>query len=62
MGVAPDQLPPYIYTMRVLGYPPGHLENARIQSSASGMSMFDEHGRGNDLLLGSSDSDLTFIL
>ena len=30
--------------MRVFGYPPGHLENARQE--ASGLAMFGKHGLG----------------
>jgi len=44
LGVKPNHLPPYIYQMRIFGYPPGHLENARQE--ASGLSMFGKHGRG----------------
>jgi hypothetical protein len=42
LGLTQKQLPPYIYQMRRLGYPPGHLENARQQTS--GLSMFGKYG------------------
>ena len=44
LGLKPNHLPPYIYQMRMLGYPPGHLENARQETS--GLAMFGKHGRG----------------
>lgn len=44
MGLREDQLPSYIYQMRVHGYPPGHLFDAKIEGS--GISLFDRHGRG----------------
>ena len=44
LGIKPNQLPPYIYQMRVFGYPPGHLENARQEMS--GLAMFGKHGLG----------------
>jgi len=49
LGVKPNQLPPYVYQMRVFGYPPGHLENARQEMS--GLAMFGKHGLG-ELLSG----------
>ena len=44
LGLRDDQLPPYIYQMRVLGYPPGWLEEARM--ATSGLALFDKHGQG----------------
>lgn len=44
IGISPEQLPPYIYQMRRIGYPPGHLEDAKAQKS--GLSMFDKDGKG----------------
>jgi len=44
LGIKSNQLPPYIYQMRVFGYPPGHLENARQETS--GLAMFGKHGLG----------------
>lgn len=49
LGISTQQLPPYIYQMRVLGYPPGHLENAK--QSTSGLTMFDKHGQGEMISL-----------
>lgn len=42
LGVGPDQLPPYIYKLRTLGYPPGWLRHAQI--SQSGMSLYHNKG------------------
>jgi len=44
LGIQPTQLPPYIYQMRLFGYPPGHLQNARQETS--GLAMFGKHGLG----------------
>ena len=38
LGLKNDQLPPYIYNMRKLGYPPGWLRDAEIRQS--GISLF----------------------
>ncbi|XP_013403801.1 uncharacterized protein LOC106169056 [Lingula anatina] len=43
LGLHRDELPPYIYQMRILGYPPGHLREAELRTS--GLVMFDKHGR-----------------
>uniref|UniRef100_A0A146MBS3 Zinc finger CCHC domain-containing protein 8 n=1 Tax=Lygus hesperus TaxID=30085 RepID=A0A146MBS3_LYGHE len=42
MGLKRNQLPPYIYKMRVMGYPPGWLEEAKI--SNSGINMINSKG------------------
>ncbi|CAH0748465.1 unnamed protein product [Diatraea saccharalis] len=42
LGLKRHELPLYIYRMRVLGYPPGWLEEAKI--SHSGITMFDSSG------------------
>lgn len=42
LGLKRHELPLHIYRMRMLGYPPGWLEEARI--SHSGISMFDSSG------------------
>ncbi|KAF6206540.1 hypothetical protein GE061_017774 [Apolygus lucorum] len=42
MGLQKNQLPPYIYKMRVMGYPPGWLEEAKI--SNSGINMINSKG------------------
>ena len=44
LGLRQCELPTYIYRMRMLGYPPGHLEAAKIQTS--GLSLFDRDGKG----------------
>ncbi|XP_066595481.1 zinc finger CCHC domain-containing protein 8 homolog [Prorops nasuta] len=43
LGLKDNQLPKHIYRMRVLGYPPGWLEEARLQHS--GLSLFDSEGQ-----------------
>uniref|UniRef100_A0A1E1WNL5 PSP proline-rich domain-containing protein n=1 Tax=Pectinophora gossypiella TaxID=13191 RepID=A0A1E1WNL5_PECGO len=43
LGLKRHELPMHIYRMRLLGYPPGWLEEARI--SHSGITMFDSAGR-----------------
>ncbi|XP_060067366.1 zinc finger CCHC domain-containing protein 8-like [Ylistrum balloti] len=45
LGITSRYLPSYIYKMRVLGYPPGWLEEAKVQSS--GLILFD--GEGNEV-------------
>ncbi|CAG4988360.1 unnamed protein product [Parnassius apollo] len=42
LGLKRHELPLHIYRMRILGYPPGWLEEARI--SHSGITMFDSLG------------------
>ncbi|XP_072943711.1 uncharacterized protein [Epargyreus clarus] len=42
LGLKRDELPLHVYRMRLLGYPPGWLEEARI--SHSGITMFDSTG------------------
>lgn len=49
LGLAVNQLPPYIYQMRIFGYPPGYLEEAC--QDMSGLSMFGIHGLGNVLFI-----------
>ncbi|XP_045491453.1 zinc finger CCHC domain-containing protein 8 homolog [Colias croceus] len=43
LGLKRNEIPMHIYRMRMLGYPPGWLEDARI--SHSGITMFDSTGR-----------------
>jgi len=38
LGISRDDLAPYIYQMRWFGYPPGHLEAAKVQKS--GLSFY----------------------
>ncbi|PVD31346.1 hypothetical protein C0Q70_06758 [Pomacea canaliculata] len=47
MGLLPNQLPPYIYRMRLFGYPPGWLIEANRK--ASSLAMYDKDGRETDL-------------
>ncbi|KAJ8984849.1 hypothetical protein NQ317_013050 [Molorchus minor] len=43
LGLRRNELPPYIYQMRLLGYPPGWLEEAKI--IYSNLEMFDSDGK-----------------
>nr|CAI5831335.1 unnamed protein product [Callosobruchus analis] len=43
LGLRKNQLPPYIYQMRLLGYPPGWLEEAKFVYSD--LAMFDAEGK-----------------
>ena len=43
LGLQSNQLPRHIYRMRVLGYPPGWVEEARV--SHSGLSLFNSDGQ-----------------
>lgn len=43
LGLEPNQLPRHVYRMRVVGYPPGWVEAARV--SHSGLSLFDSDGQ-----------------
>ena len=49
MGLKPDQLPSYIYRMRLFGYPPGWLMEANRKTST--LAMYDKDGNGKDSLL-----------
>ncbi|XP_012528725.2 zinc finger CCHC domain-containing protein 8 homolog [Monomorium pharaonis] len=42
LGLKDDELPKHIYRMRLLGYPPGWLEEARLQHS--GLALFNSDG------------------
>ncbi|XP_055947060.1 zinc finger CCHC domain-containing protein 8-like [Argiope bruennichi] len=43
LGLKDNQLPPYIYKMRVIGYPPGWMDDAKLETS--GLSLYDEEGK-----------------
>ncbi|XP_055837496.1 zinc finger CCHC domain-containing protein 8 homolog [Episyrphus balteatus] len=43
LGIRNGELPFFFYRMRLLGYPPGWLEDARV--AHSGISLFDSEGR-----------------
>ncbi|GLG98420.1 hypothetical protein R5R35_013835 [Gryllus longicercus] len=43
LGLSHNQLPRHIYRMRLLGYPPGWMEDAKV--SHSGLVMFDSQGQ-----------------
>lgn len=46
LGLKDNELPRHIYGMRVLGYPPGWLEEARLQHS--GITLFNSDGVAED--------------
>ncbi|KAG8187551.1 hypothetical protein JTE90_008437 [Oedothorax gibbosus] len=41
-----DQLPKHIYTMRIIGYPPGWMDDALFETS--GISLYDGEGKTSD--------------
>ncbi|GBM45992.1 Zinc finger CCHC domain-containing protein 8 [Araneus ventricosus] len=43
LGLKDNQLPSYIYKMRVIGYPPGWMDDAKLETS--GLSLYDEEGK-----------------
>ena len=45
LGVGANTLPPLIYRMRQLGYPPGWLKEAEVEKS--GLALYDGKGEGN---------------
>ncbi|KAJ6642374.1 Zinc finger CCHC domain-containing protein 8 like [Pseudolycoriella hygida] len=48
LGLRSKDLPMHIYRMRLLGYPPGWLEHAKV--SGSGLSLFDSEGKQTDVM------------
>ena len=44
IGLKPNQLPSYIYRMRLFGYPPGWLMEANRKTSM--LAMYDKDGNG----------------
>ncbi|XP_049293040.1 zinc finger CCHC domain-containing protein 8 homolog [Anopheles funestus] len=52
LGLGPRDLPLHVYKMRVFGYPPGWLEDAKI--THSGLQLFGSNG---DVIQHSDDSD-----
>jgi hypothetical protein len=40
MGLADDQLPPYIYRMRIFGYPPGWKESAVEEARPTALKLY----------------------
>lgn len=48
LGVTAKSLPPFIYRMRQLGYPPGWLKEAEMEYS--GLALYD--GKGKECALG----------
>ncbi|GFY37799.1 zinc finger CCHC domain-containing protein 8 [Trichonephila inaurata madagascariensis] len=55
LGLKDNQLPPYVYRMRVIGYPPGWLDYALLETS--GLSLYDEEGKAVSYTESSSSSD-----
>lgn len=45
LGVDMDTLPPHIYRMRQLGYPPGWLKEAEMENS--GLTLYDGKGKSS---------------
>lgn len=45
LGVTDRSLPPFIYRMRQLGYPPGWLKEAELENS--GLALYDGNGMEN---------------
>lgn len=43
LGIDENTLPPLIYRMRQLGYPPGWLKEAEMENS--GLSLYDGNGK-----------------
>ncbi|XP_047447826.1 zinc finger CCHC domain-containing protein 8 [Mugil cephalus] len=54
LGVDGNTLPPLIYRMRQLGYPPGWLKEAEMENS--GLMLYDGNGPGNGSLTDASNS------
>lgn len=48
LGLRPNQLPLFIYRMRVLGYPPGWLKEAEVHQAD--VKMYDASGQSKKLL------------
>lgn len=48
MGVRSNETPPFVYRMRVLGYPPGWLSEA--EETNSGLKLFDGSGKEGQFL------------
>lgn len=44
LGIVANTLPPFIYRMRELGYPPGWLKEAEMENS--GLMLYDGKGKG----------------
>lgn len=45
LGVEMNALPPHIYRMRRLGYPPGWLKEAEMENS--GLTLYDGKGKSS---------------
>nr|XP_006822999.1 PREDICTED: zinc finger CCHC domain-containing protein 8-like [Saccoglossus kowalevskii] len=43
LNITQNQLPPFIYQMRIYGYPPGYLKEAEIETS--GLTMYNHEGK-----------------
>lgn len=54
LNLHPQELPPFVYRMRVLGYPPGWLKDAEIETS--GLQIFGLDGQEDEIEDGEIDS------
>ncbi|CAN7992003.1 unnamed protein product, partial [Ixodes hexagonus] len=54
LNLHPQELPPFVYRMRVLGYPPGWLKDAEIETS--GLQIFGVEGEEDEIEDGEIDS------
>ncbi|KAK8757295.1 zinc finger CCHC domain-containing protein 8 homolog [Amblyomma americanum] len=48
LNLHPRDLPPFVYRMRVIGYPPGWLKNAVVENSGIKIYGLDEDDKAND--------------
>ncbi|XP_040012205.1 zinc finger CCHC domain-containing protein 8 isoform X2 [Xiphias gladius] len=54
LGIDGNTLPPLIYRMRQLGYPPGWLKEAEMENS--GLTLYDGNASNNDNVIGNCNS------
>lgn len=50
LGISDRHLPPFVYRMRELGYPPGWLKDAELENS--GLSLYDGKGTQSSVRVG----------
>lgn len=48
LDLCPEDLPPFIYRMRVLGYPPGWLTYAEVEKSGITIYGLDDHEKSKE--------------
>lgn len=56
LGLQQNQLAPFVYQMRMLGYPPGWMEEAKAETS--GLAMYDKEGKGKYFVEASRKNDI----